>query len=98
MATINRESTIDAPAPESKVKRILENEFVLLAINKSGSLIVAKMIYDLYCLENTRCQYSNLPQKDLEQWVKDPRFSSQIVPYGLEEIARLVRQLAGNPE
>jgi len=87
---------MNADAPN--VKRVLEREFVLSAIEKSGSLVIAKMIYDLYCLENTRCQYSNLPQKDIEQWVKDPRFASQIKPYRIEEITRLVRQLAGNSE
>jgi len=75
-----------------------EETYILGAVHKSGVLVIAKMIYDLYCLENTRCQYSNLPQKDIEQWVKDPRFTSQIASYGLEEITRLVRKLAGNPE
>ena len=84
----------DAP----KVNRVLEREFVLTTLEKAGALVIAQMIADLSTMECTRCQYSNQPKIDIEQWVKDPRFASQIVPYGLDEITRLVRQLAGNSE
>jgi len=75
-----------------------ERHFILQAIEKSGAMITAKMIYDLYCLENTRSMLTNRPRVEVEQWVKDPRFVSQIQPYGIQEITRLVIQLSVNSE
>jgi len=95
MNTINRESTTDAPVP---VNRVLEREFVLTAFENAGALVIAQMITDLYTIECIRCKYSNLPKKDIGQWVKDVRFESAIKPYGLEKITQLVKQLAGVTE
>lgn len=80
------------------VSRVIEREFVLTALEKAGALVIAQMIADLYKMECIRCQFSNLPKKDIEQWVKDVRFESAIKPYGIEEITRLVRQFAGVTE
>lgn len=80
------------------INRVLEREFVLTTLEKAGALVIAQMIYDLYAMENIRCQYSNLPKKDIAQWVKDVRFVSAIKSYGIEEITRLVKQLAGVTE
>lgn len=82
----------------STINRVLEREFVLTALEKAGALVIAQMVADLYAMECTRCQYSNLPKIDIEQWCKDVRFESAIKPYGLEEITRLVKQLAGVTE
>jgi len=99
MSMINRESTTAAPAPSVSDE---ERKFMLKAIEKSGAIIVAKMIFDLYCLENTRSMFTRKPRVEIDQWVIDPRFDGQIRPYGFKEIRRLVMQFVdgsvNNPE